>query len=624
MGRKHFSRGYMKRRTLLKYLAAASVLTPLVGLRSPNVSAGAAIRRFRPRDPEWPSSEEWDRLRQSVDGALIALEPAIETCRIAPEGAACQELFRELKNPYFIGDSPVLTQTCGWVGAWTSQPSVYAVKAQSAAHVAAAVNFARQRNLRLVIKGGGHSYLGASNAADSLLIWTRALNAIAVHDAFVPQGAAEKTAPVPAVTVGAGAIWMHLYGAVTTEAGRYVQGGGCGTVGVAGLVQGGGFGTYSKRFGTAGASLLEAEVVTAEGSIRIVNAFQDPELFWALKGGGGGSFGVVTRLTLRTWDLPASFGSVSIAIEAKSDDAYRRLLARFVSFYATSLFNPHWGDLARAMPGRRLDISMNFQGLQQAESADVWRPFFAWVAEQNDLSATTPTVFAGPGRYRWDGAMLEKYLPDAIRRDDRPNAPAANFFWAANLPEAGHVIHDFQSLWMPAELLAPERQAALTDALVAASRHWTIEMHFQKGLAGAPTDVIAATLDTPINPEVTQAFMLAIAASEGPPAFSGIPGREPDEAKAKRDAMGITAAMAELRKAAPQAGCYVAESSYFLRDWQRDYWGLNYARLLAVKARYDPNGLFFVRHGVGSEEWSDDGFERPSAAAGRTMNRPSP
>jgi FAD/FMN-containing dehydrogenase len=94
---------------------------------------------------------------------------------------------------------------------------------------------------------------------------------------------------------------MHVYDAVTTKAGRYVQGGGCATVGVAGLVQSGGFGT----FGTAAGGLLEAEVVTADGQVRIANACTNPDLFWGIKGGGGGSLGVVTRLTLRTRELPA-------------------------------------------------------------------------------------------------------------------------------------------------------------------------------------------------------------------------------------------------------------------------------------------------------------------------------
>jgi hypothetical protein len=206
--------------------------------------------------------------------------------------------------------------------------------------------------------------------------------------------------------------------------------------------------------------------------------------------------------------------------------------------------------------------------------------------------------------------MLEKLVPDMIRRDDRPGAPAGNFFWTANLAEAGHVIHDFESLWLPASLLRPERQPALAEALVAASRHWTVEMHFQKGLAGASEHVIAAARNTPINPIVTEAFMLAIIASEGPPAFPDLPGHAPDLAKARREKTRIAAATAELRKIAPDGGAYVAESSYFQPDWQRAYWGPNYARLRDVKAHYDPEGLFFIRHGVGSESWSEDGFDR--------------
>lgn len=110
----------------------------------------------------------------------------LTACRTAPEGASCAEAFKELKNPYYIGDQPALTQTSGWVDAWTSAPSVYAV---------AAVNFAREHNLRLVIKGGGHSYQGTSNSADSLPVWTRAMNSIALHDAFVPQGCIGTLAP---------------------------------------------------------------------------------------------------------------------------------------------------------------------------------------------------------------------------------------------------------------------------------------------------------------------------------------------------------------------------------------------------------------------------------------------
>ena len=137
----------------------------------------------------------------------------------------------------------------------------------------AAVDFAREHNLRLVVKGGGHSYQGTSNAPDSLLVWTRRMNddhaARRVRRRRLRRRSAQ---PARAVTVGAGAIWAHVYDAVTTRAGGYVQGGGCMTVGVAGLVQSGGFGSFSKAYGTAAASLLEAEVVTADGAVRIANA----------------------------------------------------------------------------------------------------------------------------------------------------------------------------------------------------------------------------------------------------------------------------------------------------------------------------------------------------------------
>jgi FAD/FMN-containing dehydrogenase len=208
--------------------------------------------------------------------------------------------------------------------------------------VVAAVNFARTRNLRLVVKGGGHSFQGTSNAADSLLIWTRPMSTVVLHEAFVGSGCEGRVAPQPAVSIEAGAIWEHVYGEVIVKAGRYVQGGSALTVGVPGLVMGGGFSSLSKAFGPAAASLLEAEVVTADGDVKLANACANPDLFWALKGGGSG-FGVVTRLTLRTHDLPEAIGWVLATAEALSDDAYHRLIAKMFDFYREALFNPQWG-----------------------------------------------------------------------------------------------------------------------------------------------------------------------------------------------------------------------------------------------------------------------------------------
>ena len=205
-----------------------------------------------PGDPAWPSEVDWTRLREEVGGRLVDVSSPLTACLRDPASPGCADLFKSLKNPYFLGDEVGLTQSLGWVDAWTSMPSAYAIAARSTSDVVAAVNFARRNNLRLVVKAGGHSYQGTSNASDSLLVWTRRMNDVTVLEAFVADGCSD--APQPAVTIEAGAMWAQAYDAVTTKAGRYVQGGGCLTVGVAGLIQSGGFGRFSKAFGMAAAT----------------------------------------------------------------------------------------------------------------------------------------------------------------------------------------------------------------------------------------------------------------------------------------------------------------------------------------------------------------------------------
>ena len=615
----------MKRRELLKASMSAAVLQATV-LQATVLQAAAlqaatpltarakdiktSFVRARRGTPGWPGAREWDTLRKQTGGRLQALASPFARGQGDAVRAAALE---GIKNPFFIGDHPALTQTSGWQDAWTSRPSAWGVAARDAQDVAAAVKFARRHKLRLVVKGGGHSYLGGSNAPDSLLVWTRAMNAVVLHDAFVAQGCPADGAQ-PAVSIGAGAMWADAYAAVTTRGGRYVQGGGCTTVGVAGLVQGGGFGNFSKRYGTAAASLLEAEVVTADGAIRIANACTNPDLFWALKGGGGGSFGVVTRLTLRTHALPDFFGAVFGEITASSDTAWCALVARFVDFYAASLFNAHWGETVSLRDGRRLKLSMVFQDLTQAQAEAVWAPFFAWVRERKEYSiSAAPTVMAIPARRFWDPQLLQKHAPGIVTMDGRPHASPDHFVWSGDREQAGWFIHGYQSAWLPAGLLGKESQAALVDALCAAAGQWDVELHFNKGIAGAPQAALDATRDTAMNPAVLDAFALAIIAGGSGPAFPGTAGAQAaqsDATRARKRADGIRSAMDALLKAAPGAGAYVSESDYFQARWQDAYWGGNYARLARIKRSVDPEGLFFVHHGVGSEGWSEDGFTR--------------
>ena len=603
----------MKRRRFLATVAALGLgcSTTARGRGSGGAGATAPFRRVRPGEPGWPSPASWEQLRAEVGGRLGELRSPLDVCRGDPGGNACSEVFRALRNPYAIGDDPALTQTSGWVDAWTAAPSAYAVRAVNTRDVVAAVNFAREHRLRLVVKGGGHSYQGTSSAPDSLLVWTRGMRDVTPHDAFVGEGCAGKQAPEKAVTAGAGAIWMDLYDAVTTRGGRYVQGGGCTTVGVAGLVQSGGFGSFSKAYGTAAAGLLEAEVVTANGEVRIANACLHPDLFWGLKGGGGGSLGIVTRLTLRTRDLPETFGAVFGEIRARSDDAFRELVARTMTFYRERLLDPHWGEQMAFAPGNVLDVGMVFQGLSRAQAEEVWRPFLEWVrGSPEKIEIVEPiTIIDVPAGRLWDADLLRTF-PGAAIPDDRPGASPRSFFWSGDRDQVGHVLHGYRSAWLPASLLEGQRRSGLADALFAASRHFRVNLHFNKGLAGAPREAIEAARDTAMNPDVLDAFALVIIAGSEPPAFPGIAGREPDTARARARRKAIDRAMEELLKLAPGAGSYVSESDFFEPRWQVSFWGSNHARLAAVKAKYDPEGLFFVHHGVGSEAWSPDGFTR--------------
>jgi FAD/FMN-containing dehydrogenase len=107
---------------------------------------------------------------------------------------------------------------------------------------------------------------------------------------------------------------------------------------------------------------------------------------------------------------------------------------------------------------------------------------------------------------------------------------------------------------------------------------------------------------------VLDACALAIIADGTSAAYPGW--SEPDLRGAEAASARVRAADRAIRAAAPNAGSYMSECDYFLPDWKRASWGPHWRRLEAIKRRYDPDGLFVVHHGVGSDRWSSDGFTR--------------
>ena len=200
----------MNRRRPLRTAAAAAPLLPGLSSRTlaPRraVAASRPLSRVRPGGPAWPSEASWDRLSREVGGRLVRCS------RRSPHA------WRRRRAPLCAGpqgtEEPLLPRRRGRADAVARLGRCLDVQTErlcrgrpTTEDVVAAVNFARENNLRLVVKGGGHSYQGTSNAADLVADLDAGMNAVTLHDAFVGAGCATRDRPRPAVTIEAGAIW---------------------------------------------------------------------------------------------------------------------------------------------------------------------------------------------------------------------------------------------------------------------------------------------------------------------------------------------------------------------------------------------------------------------------------
>ena len=535
-------------------------------------------------------------LARHLGDRLLRVESPLRACVTDPGSPAAEAALANLRNPYAIQDDPGAFQTTGWFGAFENRHSPLAVAAESAADVAAALDFARERGVGLVIKGTGHDYLGRSGAPGSLLIWTHRMREITMHDTFCPAGT--DGPGVPAISVGAGTRWLEAY-QMAARHGRYVQGGGCVSVGAAGgFPQGGGFGSFSRRYGTAAGNVLEAEVVLASGEIVVANEARHADLFWALRGGGGGTFGVVTRLTMRTYPMPDTFISVRGTIRASGDAEFRRLLTQLVRFLP-SLCNDRWGEQIILSGDNSVEFGMLAVDLTDQQAREAWRPFLDWVDGQPGAFALAVSIKTVPFGALWDAGLRDQLSPGSVSHDDRPGAPRERFWFATNQLEVSWYVLAYGSRWLPRRLF--DDADALADALFEASRSWPFLLHVNKALSGAAPEAVARDRGTAINPAVFDAAALALTVSWQQYAFPGVPGHEPDAENAALGARLVGQTMDVLRVLTPGAGSYVNETDYFEPDWQDSFWGPNYPRLLEIKRRYDPQNVFRVHHGVGSE-----------------------
>lgn len=214
----------------------------------------------------------------SLDGAEIELEKA-----------AIKELGGAMSGPVMLSGHPDYDGARSiWNGMHDKRPALIA-RCLSSEDVANAVTFARERDLLTAVRGGGHSWPGKSVCDDGLMI-----DLSQMHNVGIDTDAKR-------AFTGGGALLGHLddaslpHGLVTTA-------GVVSHTGVGGYTTGGGFGRLNRKYGLTIDNLLSAEIITADGQIRTVSADNEPDLFWAIKGGGG-NFGVVTQFDFQLHDF---------------------------------------------------------------------------------------------------------------------------------------------------------------------------------------------------------------------------------------------------------------------------------------------------------------------------------
>ncbi|RYP01291.1 hypothetical protein DL763_000263 [Monosporascus cannonballus] len=446
----------------------------------------------------------------------------------------------------------------------------YVINVTGAADVQAGIKFARKNNVRLVIKNTGHDYLGKSTGKGGLSLWTHNLKSTQ----YIPR----YNAPYykgPAIKLGAGIQGFEAYVAANAT-GHPIVAGSCPTVGIAGgYSQGGGHSMLSSMYGLGADNVLEWEVVTMDGRHLVATPTKNSDLYWAMSGGGGGNYAVALSMTSRLHKDSIVGGASVIFNDTKVGNdafweavgAFHALLPSFVddgNSYTYTLTNNVFLSWGVAMPG----------------------------ADLNQVNA-----------------LMNPFLDDLKRRGiDYEYAPHVSrsfyehyAFYFGPLPEgfADYAPFTGSRILPRAMLTDPEQNSIATDALRNAS--------LAEGYAPLACQALNVRRQRHPDNAVLPAWRDALSICLTPGLWD--PHATPAEMAARQDyAANVLQPM--LDRATPGGGVYLNEANYRQQNWQREFYGSNYKRLLRVKRKYDPHSMLYAHTAVGSEAWVEDGNGR--------------
>ncbi|EFR02907.1 oxidoreductase [Nannizzia gypsea CBS 118893] len=455
---------------------------------------------------------------------------------------------------------------------------LYSVGVESAQQVQKAVRFARRHNLRLVIRNTGHDLAGRSSAPDSFQIHTHRLQEIHFHTNLRLNGSNASLGP--AVTVGAGVMMGNLYSQAARN-GYMVLGGDCPTVGVVGgFLQGGGVSDFlSLNQGLGVDNVLEYEVVTADGEIVVANALQNQDLFWALRGGGGGTFGVVTRATMRVFpDVPVVISEILLEASKSNSSSWTQGLSVVLTALQSLNRENVGGQLVIVvLPKLAVQASIKFFFLDATETAAIDHRMKSFLTELS--RANVKYAYSSKGlphfssNYRQvpdihadnDYGVLGSTVAISQQLFDSPQGPEKVANALANLPMS------------PGDLL------------------------FTSNLGGRVI-LNGGLAETSMHPAWRAASQLLNYVHTVEPSIEG-------RAKAREKLTNIQMPM-----------LYAIDPKFKLsyrnvgdpneKNFQQVYWGSNYGRLSDIKKKWDTTDLFFSKLGIGSEKWDSEGMCR--------------
>ncbi|RPD75195.1 FAD-binding domain-containing protein [Lentinus tigrinus ALCF2SS1-7] len=548
-------------------------------------------------DPCWPDEDTFAHLTQQLSVPLIHPRPLAHPCYTDPDCPACVAVharwdegtwraehsgatqhpnFETFINPSGNVDACYANSSVGDSCGQGSVP-IIGVEARTVADVQAAVTFAAEHNLKLVIKNTGHDFLGRSSGRGSFMLWTHHMKDIAVHEKFVPLGSPPEGESYEfALTIGAGVQWHEAYTAADNS-GRMMIGGISpgGSVGAAGgWLLGGGHSALSPSYGLGVDNVIQISLVTSMGDHLTTNAYSHADLFWALRGGGGGTFGVVTSVTYRTYPIVPVF-LASMSVTSNRSEPVKAAFTELVRI-TTSLTDSGWGGYVQFSPvGDTCGFSFGtlVPNVSWEEANRTILPYFDYVKSL----ATTSNL--AQGTLKLEGGFTTQW-------------PSFWSLYKHLMPNTGQVGRNLElGSW-----LLPQK------ALDGDYEHVANVLMENQGLSyeliagGAVSKV--DPLSTGLNPAWRKAVVHAVFGITWPDGTSA------EDIQRLRDSMGSR--LRSVRALAPESGAYLNEASMFEPDSRHAFFGEHYDQLRAVKRKYDPIDLFVVAEGVGADEWDEE------------------